>query len=79
MPPELQRHPLIRLQRGVDQIKPLLQATKQLQAAVAVEQASWVGLLVRYRAAAVVDAGAWQQLVEALEALVHRYLGMGGV
>lgn len=69
---ELQRHPLVRLQRGVDQIRPLLQATRQLQAAVTVEQAWWVGMLVRYRPGKIVDAGAWQQLVDALDALVHR-------
>jgi hypothetical protein len=72
VPADLQRHPLVRLQRGVDQIRPLLQATRQLQAAVTVEQAGWVGLLVRYRPGQIVDAEAWQQLVDALEALVHR-------
>jgi hypothetical protein len=71
---DLQRHPLVRLQRGVDQIRPLLQAVKQLQGAVVVEQAWWVGLLVRQRTREAVDAGAWQQLVEALEALVHRWV-----
>lgn len=71
---DLQRHPLVRLQRGVDQIRPLLQAVKQLQGAVAVEQAWWVGLLVRQRTGQAVDAGAWQQLVDALEALVHRWV-----
>jgi hypothetical protein len=69
---QLQRHPLIRLQRGVDQIRPLLQATKQLQAAVTVEQEWWVGLLVRLRVGRVFDAARWGQLVEALEALVNR-------
>jgi hypothetical protein len=68
----LQHHPLVRLQRGVDQIRPLLQATRQLQAAVTVEQAWWVGLLVRYRTEQVVDPAAWQQLLDALDAFVHR-------
>jgi hypothetical protein len=69
---QLQRHPLIRLQRGVDQIRPLLQATKQLQAAVKVEQEWWVGLLVRLQVGCVFDAARWGQLVEALEALLYR-------
>jgi hypothetical protein len=72
VPADLRRHPLVRLQRGVDQIRPLLQATRQLQAAVTVEQAGWVGLLVRYRSGQIVNPGEWQQLVDALEALVHR-------
>jgi hypothetical protein len=70
--PQQPPHYLIRLQRGVDMIRPLMQELKLLQAAVVVEQSAWVRLLLGAAPRRALAAATWQPLVDALDGLLDR-------
>ena len=67
-----QQHVILRLGRGVDLIRPLIQELKRLRDAVVVEQAWWLRVMLGGSSRVRVDLKAWGQVVTALEQLVDR-------